>query len=77
MSILLKPSFSAHLLSALLIAYAVYLIYFESDQKHYNNINIILLLSIAIALHGIGHAYLEYIYDFNPMELKFGNRKNN
>lgn len=75
MTIISKPSFYGHALSGFLIAYALYLIYFQLEQQHHNNVNIILLLAIAIGIHGLGHAYLELMYDFNPMEWKFGNEK--
>jgi hypothetical protein len=32
-----------------------------------NTLYLILLLSIAVGIHGISHLGLEYVYGFNPM----------
>ena len=41
------------------------------DSNKYSMITILLLLSIAFGIHGLGHAYAEVNYGFNPLEGKW------
>jgi hypothetical protein len=62
------PSFYAHILNALFVLIAtVYLFMNYSQIKPDQMIIILLLLSIAIGIHGLSHLGLEYIYGFNPL----------
>lgn len=70
-NIYLMPSFYSHLLNGLLFLFASIFLYlhFNSIKKidSYKEIILILLFSIAIGIHGLGHLGLEYIYNFNPI----------
>jgi hypothetical protein len=72
---MVKPSYLAHTLSGLLIAWAVYLLIVNKDSSELSGTNllkIVLLLSIAISLHGMMHMWAEIYYRYNPLEnLKF------
>ena len=65
----MRPSFLAHILNGLLLAMGIIL--FLTNYKNISSDNIvglILLLSIAIGVHGIMHHYEEIHYGFNPLE---------
>lgn len=70
-NIYLMPSFYSHLLNGLLFFLAAIFLYlhFKSIKNldSYKVIIIILLFSVAIGIHGLGHLGLEYIYNFNPI----------
>jgi len=73
MNILNKPSFLSHILNGIIILLVIYLIYKEYDTiKQSSTMQILLLLillSIAIGIHGLSHLGLEIFYKFNPLEL--------
>jgi len=62
---LLKPSFFALIFSGLTIGIALILLYI--NYKNQVNATSILLLSIAIAAHGMLHFLYEHYYGFNPL----------
>lgn len=67
----MRPSIIAQSISGLIILIAVFLIY-----KNYNEITIkeliqmLMLIAIGIALHGVGHTFEEVLYDYNPFKMK-------
>lgn len=69
----LPPSFYAHGLNGILLFVALIIVILNySRLKKYesypgNTLYLILLLSIAVGIHGISHLGLEYVYGFNPM----------
>jgi len=63
---LLKPSFFALIFSGLTIGIALILLFMYNKQV---NATTILLLSIAIAAHGMLHFVYERYYGFNPLAL--------
>jgi len=73
MNILNKPSFLSHILNGIIILLVIYLIYKEYDTiKQSSTMQILLLLillSIAIGIHGLSHLGLEIFYKFNLLEL--------
>ncbi len=72
---MVKPSYLAHALSGLLISWAVYLLIVNKNSSELSGTNllkIVLLLSIAVSLHGMMHMWAEIYYRYNPLEnLKF------
>lgn len=66
-----KPSFYAHGLNGLLIFISVIILILNftiiKNLDIYKRITILLLVSIAIGIHGISHLGLEYVYNFNPL----------
>ena len=64
----MRPSFLAHILNGLLLAIGIVLFVVNYKSiKMDNMIGLILLLSIAIGVHGIMHHYEEIYYGFNPL----------
>jgi len=69
----LPPSFYAHGLNGILLFVALIIIVSNYsrlarlDSYPGRTAILILLLSIAIGIHGISHLGLEYVYGFNPM----------
>ena len=67
----LPPSFYAHGLNGLLvfISFIIIILNFTifKNLDIYKRITILLLLSIAIGIHGISHLGLEYVYKYNPL----------
>jgi hypothetical protein len=69
--ILKTPSFYAHIISGFLLLFSF--VFIIRNRKIFYNLDvykftiIILLLSIALGLHGLSHLGLENIYDFNPL----------
>lgn len=64
----MRPSFLAHVISAIILSIAIIL--FIINYNKLNTINLIiitLLLSIAIAIHGISHMLQEIYFDYNPL----------
>jgi len=43
----------------------------KMDSNKYSMLTVLLLLSIAFGIHGLGHAYAEVNYGFNPLEGKW------
>jgi hypothetical protein len=66
-----KPSFYAHSLNGLLVFISVVIIILNftifKNLDIYKRITILLLVSIAIGIHGISHLGLEYVYNFDPL----------
>lgn len=71
MSGLQPPSLYAHSLNGLLVFICISIIILNftifKNLDIYKRIIILLLLSIAIGIHGISHLGLEYVYNFNPL----------
>lgn len=70
--ILLVPSFYAHTLNGFFLLVALFLavIYFSKiiRMDPYRGVTLILLLSIAIGVHGISHIGMESVYGYTPMK---------
>ena len=70
----LPPSFYAHGLNGLLLFIALIVIVLNYSRLTRleacpgRTAYLILLLSIAVGVHGISHLGLEYVYGFNPMK---------
>jgi hypothetical protein len=67
-SIFLKPSFYAHIMNSLLLLFSFIFIYRNYSKirnvEPYKLITIILLLSLAVGIHGLSHLGLETSYDY-------------
>ncbi len=63
----LKPSFYTHIISSFIFVYVNYL-YFNSNLTNYENIMVLLLISIFISIHGLSHNLLEINYNWNPLK---------
>jgi hypothetical protein len=65
------PSFYAHVTNGLLLFVAIVFLYsnFKSIKNidSYKKLILIILFSIAIGIHGLGHLGLEYVYNYNPL----------
>ena len=65
------PSFYAHVLNALLLLFAVVLLYRNysaiRNLEPYKLIVITLLFSIGVGMHGLSHLGLEKTYHYNPL----------
>lgn len=72
------PSFYAHALNGFLLLLAVVLILQYQSQitkmDLYKKLCIVLLLSIAVGIHGQTHLGLELGYQYNPFDLLWGKR---
>lgn len=67
----MKPSYLSQVLSGLLIFFALIQLYKDNAPiTPFNSVVLLLLFSIAIAVHGIMHFMAEVKYDFNPLENK-------
>ena len=70
--IYLVPSVYAHIMNGLLLFISLIIIYRNystlSRLAGYEKVKLILLISIAIGLHGLSHMGLEYIYKYNPLK---------
>jgi len=68
---LLIPSFYAHVLNGTLTAFAVILVLANlnaiKNMNTFNMLIIVLLLAIAIGIHGLSHQGLERNYNFFPL----------
>ncbi len=66
------PSIYAHMLNAILLFISAILIYTNystiSRIAATEKVKLVLLLSLAIGLHGLSHLGMEYVYKFNPMK---------
>ena len=69
------PSFYAHTINGLLMLLAFYILYKNYSKirilEPYKLLVLILLFCISVGIHGLSHLGLEYIYNFNPMNMKF------
>jgi nitrate reductase gamma subunit len=72
----LSPSFYAHVLNGILLFIALIIMVLNYSRltrlEAYPGrtaylILLLLLLSIAVGVHGMSHLGLEYVYGFNPM----------
>jgi hypothetical protein len=71
----LPPSFYAHVLNGILLFIALIIMVLnysrltrlEAYPGRTAYLILLLLLSIAVGVHGISHLGLEYVYGFNPM----------
>jgi len=67
-----NPSFYAHIINGLLLltAFVVLSRNYKTlrDAEPYKLVMLILVLSLAIGLHGLSHMGLEKIYNYNPIE---------
>jgi hypothetical protein len=74
---LLPPSVYAHIFNGILLFIALIVIALNySKLKKYEGYPgstaiLILLLSIAVGVHGISHLGLERVYGYNPIKLYF------
>jgi len=75
------PSFFAFGFSCLLLGVVVVILLYslttprgisQMDGGQYNMLMLLLFLSIASGIHGLGHAHAEIYYGFNPMEGQWG-----
>ena len=64
----MRPSFLAHITNGMLWFIASVLFFINYKQLTIEStIQILLLLSIGVVIHGILHHYEEIYYDFNPL----------
>jgi putative copper export protein len=67
------PSVYAHIFGgAVLVASILYLVLHVSkvvSRDPYQILVLMFLFSIAIGIHGLSHAGLEYVYNYNPLSL--------
>jgi len=68
-----SPSIYAHTFGGgVLVASILYLVLHVSkvvSRDPYQILVLMLLFSIAIGIHGLSHAGLEYVYNYNPLTL--------
>ena len=71
----LHPSFYAHIINGLLLFFIIILLYINFSKiiklDLYKQINLLLLLSLTIGIHGLSHLGLEKGYDYNPISALF------
>jgi hypothetical protein len=71
-TIISKPSFYSLPITGILLFVSLLLIFQHSSKmgssmSTYQWVNLLLLFSIAIGIHGLLHLGLEYVYNFNPL----------
>jgi hypothetical protein len=67
---MISPSILAHTLNGALFILAFILIYsYYSSINKLSSIIIVLLLSIAVGVHGLSHLGLEYVYGYSPYSI--------
>jgi len=71
-TIFTKPSFYSLPITGILLFVSLLLIFQHSSKvgssmSTYQLVNLLLLFSVAIGVHGILHLGLEYVYNFNPL----------
>jgi hypothetical protein len=67
---MLTPSFLAHVLNGLCFLVIIIIVvsnYYAGKKQNMELISLILLLSIAIGVHGISHLLQEVYYGWNPL----------
>lgn len=65
----MKPSYLSQAISGILIFIAVIKLYTDNTPlTTFNTVVLLLLFSIAVAVHGIMHFMAEVKYNFNPLE---------
>ena len=72
-TIISKPSFYSLPITGILLFVSLLLIFQHSlkvgsSMSTYQLVNLLLLFSIAIGVHGLLHLGLEYVYNFNPLD---------
>lgn len=66
------PSIIGHSFGGILILISLIMLYFAYPTATRIELTMfVLLLSVAISAHSLGHAYAEVHYDWNPLEGKF------
>ena len=69
----MKPSCMALCVSGILIGFFILLIVknmYNNKQDYtqdYQTLTLLILTSIAVGIHGLGHAYAEVHYNFDPL----------
>jgi hypothetical protein len=75
-NICMFPSFYAHIMNGLILLVAFIILYKNyskiSNLDPYKKLILTLLFSIGVGVHGLSHLGLEQIYNFNPMQLIYG-----
>ena len=76
-TIISKPSFYSLPITGILLFVSLLLIFQHSSKMGssmttYQLVNLLLLFSIAIGVHGLLHLGLEYVYNFNPLDSYIG-----
>jgi hypothetical protein len=78
MGILLKPSFYATVTTGILILLLVIIgIRSFNEIKTYDTYRLLMVIgifTILVGIHGMLHLGLEAVYDYNPLEILFGNK---
>jgi hypothetical protein len=78
MSILLKPSFYSTVTTGILILILIIIGLKSYDEiKMFDTYRLLTLagmFAIIIGIHGVLHLGLEALYDYNPLEIIFGNK---
>jgi hypothetical protein len=71
------PSFYAHILNALFLLVAFFSLITNFNKikniDSYKLTTLFLLFSLAIGVHGLSHLGLEYVYNFNPLDIIINN----
>jgi len=72
-TIFTKPSFYSLPITGILLFVSLLLIFQHSSKvgssmSTYQLVNLLLLFSLAIGVHGLLHLGLEYVYNFNPLD---------
>jgi hypothetical protein len=72
-TIISKPSFYSLPITGILLFVSLLLIFQHSSKvgssmSTYQLVNLLLLFSLAIGVHGLLHLGLEYVYNFNPLD---------
>ena len=76
-TIISKPSFYSLPITGILLFVSLLLIFQHSPKvgssmSTYQLVNLLLLFSVAIGIHGLLHLGLEYVYNFNPLDSYIG-----
>ena len=70
-AIYLAPSFYTHVVSGLLVVFAIFILYANYSKikmlEPYKLLVLIFGFSISIGSHGLSHLGLETIYNYNPL----------
>jgi hypothetical protein len=78
MGILLKPSFYATATTGILILILIIIgLRSYNEIKMFDTYRLLVLVgmfAIIISIHGVLHLGLEAVYDYNPLEILFGNK---
>ena len=72
--ITMYPSYFAQMFTGFLIFYVILMMIYRmnnSSESHFNEDVIVLLLAIAVGVHGLQHACAEVNFDFDPLNDKW------